>query len=71
MIAVFEDEDLDAIARGKPDRSSLQTEDIKGYDKQQSKLKRRVLSSLSTFIDTTRLEYGYRYRSSAILCLDL
>ena len=47
MIAAFEDEDLDAIARGEVDRSTLQTDNAsRNYDKVQ--------------ICSTCLRYGYR-----------
>ena len=47
MITDFEDEKLDAIARGEVYRSTLQTDNARrNYDKLQIKLKRQILSSL-------------------------
>ena len=48
MIAGFEEEDLDAIALGEGDRSTLQTDaGRRWYEMSQIKLKRRILSLLS------------------------
>ena len=62
MIAALEDEELDTIARGEIDRSTLQTDsERRRYNKLQIKLKRRILSSLAA--DLAPRGYGLGTRT--------